>query len=155
MRKLLWMFASVLGCSMEDDPPAWPVAVTTGSASLDAGAGKAALDASSTAHSSGDAASACPPVDVCMDQKPYALYNVCFTGAPGEATSATKACLIDPNGALYLAALAPGRVVINAGWSQSPSSAGATLSAENEQRCAQARAALVLDASTPSPCAEP
>lgn len=157
MRKLLWMFAIALGCScsMEDDPPAWRPTVASASASLDASVSKGALDASMVAHAASDAGSPCPPIDVCMEQKPFALYNVCLSGAPGGATSATPTCLVDPNGALYLAALATGRAVVNPGWTQSAGTAGSTLTPENEARCAQARAALIMDASTPSPCTAP
>jgi hypothetical protein len=114
--------------------------------SLDAGARNSALDASG-ARSETDAMSlvACSSLDVCRDGKETGLFNVCF-GSTASGGSSVAACLVDPNGTVYLATLAAGQQIVNVGWRQTGGTGVAALTTEDAQRCEEARAALTADA---------
>ncbi|MDB4973436.1 MAG: hypothetical protein JWN48_1777 [Myxococcaceae bacterium] len=146
---LLAWAAGALGCapSDEEDPP-----FARPSPRLDAGPARSQMDASSS-PASYDAGAACAPLSACSEGKPSLLYNVCVTGTASGAASAEATCLVDSNGVLYLVALASGQAVVNRGFTQSAGSTGSTLSAADEQRCAEARAALSTDAAPP--CMKP
>ena len=148
----LALIIGVISCGDED--PATPVTIDR--SLMDASASSAArteLDAGTyVSASSADAAALappCPAFDVCTENKPGLLYNVCLSGVPSGAVS-QPACLVDPNGVLYLAPLTAGQLVLSKGWTQSTNS---SLSPADQSRCESARAALFVDAATPPKCA--
>jgi hypothetical protein len=154
LRKCSWacVLVSTLGCAEED--AARPAEIDR--SLLDASASSAAhteVDHGTyVAGSSVDASAPtapCPAFDVCSENKPGLLYNVCLSGVPSGAVS-QPACLVDPNGVLYVAPLTTAQLVLSKGWTQSTN---ATLSADDESRCEAARAALLVDASAPPRCA--
>jgi hypothetical protein len=160
LRKCRWAWALVLVIGCGDDESATPATIDR--SLLDASASSAAsasrteadtVDAGSyVVASSVDAAALtppCPAFDVCTENKPGLLYNVCLSGVPSGAVS-EPACLVDPNGTLYLAPLTTGQLVLSKGWTQSTN---ASLSAADQERCETARAALLADAATPPKCA--
>jgi hypothetical protein len=139
----------LLGCA--DEEGTYPATIDR--SLMDSSVSRSLLDGGPSYVPGSDAASTaeptCPTLDVCTDNEPSLLYNVCITGTPGAA-SAQPACLVDPNGVLYLAPLSSGQRVMNRGWTQSTN---ATLSAEDQTRCETARAALLVDAAAPPKCA--
>jgi hypothetical protein len=149
MRSWAWALALVTAC--DDDDTALAVLDRSPIASgFDAGAAPREIDSGEYVASSVDGSTpTCPPLDVCQDDKPGLLYNVCITGS-GSGALSQPACLVDPNGVLYLAPLTTGQLVMSEGWTQSTN---ASLSAADQARCESARAALLIDASTLPKCA--
>lgn len=91
----------------------------------------------------------CATVTMCLDGAPTQVDDVCIglaipTGMNPSA-GLYHVCQVDPRGRLLLFVLRGDQVVTNSGWTHSASGNGlvpSTLSAADEARCTQARAAL-------------
>jgi hypothetical protein len=145
-----WACALLLLAGCDDEDAAAPATIDR--SLLDSSVSRSVLDAGSYEQRADDAASlgpGCATLDVCTENEPGLLYNVCITGTASGLVS-QPACLVDPNGLLYLAPLTSGQLVRNQGWTQSTDG---TLSAADQARCEGARAALLADAAAPPKCA--
>lgn len=150
MRRYGWLCVLALVIACDDDAVDGPMTIDR--SLFDASRARSLVDSGDYVASGADASTLeppCPTIDVCTDSKPGLLYNVCIDGIASGAVS-EPACLVDPNGVLYLAPLSSGQSVRNRGWTQSNNG---TLSADDQSRCVAARAALLVDASTPPKCA--
>jgi hypothetical protein len=150
LRTWQWACALALLVGCDDEDATTPATIDR--SLLDSSVSRSVLDSGSYEVEDDDASSfepGCPTLDVCTDNEPSLLYNVCISGA-ASGTVSQPACLVDPNGVLYLAPLTSGQRVMNQGWTQSTN---ATLSAEDQTRCEDARAALQVDAAAPPRCA--
>ena len=120
---------------------------------VDAGDSGAGLDAGGDAGNHPDAsldsgvlcvADSTKPFAACLDGVLTEIPSLCVYGAyQPPAAALGKVCLVSPTGTLYIATLRDDQLVATPGWTTDgyPGIRQSTLSAGDEVRCAQAKAA--------------